>query len=64
MTELRDEIVTEVARNMSVDLIDIRSLMKDKKEYFADVLHMNEKGNRKRAEVIADYLVQNNLIGK
>ncbi|MFH2137408.1 MAG: SGNH/GDSL hydrolase family protein [Candidatus Omnitrophota bacterium] len=56
------EITKQVANEMSVDLIDINSLMIDQKEYFADVLHMNIKGNRKRAQIIAEYLVKNKLI--
>jgi len=62
--EEHTKIIKQVASDMSVDLIDIRSLLTDKKEYFVDVLHMNEKGNRKRAEIIADYLIRNKLIGK
>lgn len=58
------KVIWQVAANMSVDLIDIRRLMSDKKEYFLDVLHMNGKGNKKRAQIIADYLVQKKLIGK
>jgi len=62
--EEHTNIIRQVAGNMSVGLINIRSLMTDKKEYFIDVLHMNGKGNRKRAEIIADYLIRNKLIGK
>ncbi len=62
--EEHTNIIRQVAGNMSVDLIDVRSLMMDKKEYFLDVLHMNGKGNRKRAEIISDYLMRNELIGK
>ncbi len=62
--EEHTKIIKQVASDMSVDLIDIRNFMTDKEEYFVDVLHMNEKGNRKRAEVIADYLIRNKLIGK
>jgi len=57
-------IINQVAGNMSVDLINVRSPMSDKKEYFLDVLHMNGEGNKKRAEIIADYLIRNKLIGE
>ncbi len=57
-------IIREVSGNMAVDLIDIRSQMSDKPEYFMDVLHMSPGGNRKRAEIIADFLLQNDLLGK
>jgi len=56
-------IIRQVADEMSVDLIDVRSQMTDKKAFFLDVLHMNRKGNNKRAEIIADHLIQNKLIG-
>ncbi len=62
--EEHTNIIRQVAADMSVDLIDIRSPMIDKKEYFLDVLHMNGKGNRKRAEIIADYIMRNKLLGK
>ncbi len=61
--EEHTNIIRQVAGNMSVDLIDVRSLMVDKKEYFLDVLHMNGEGNRKRAGIISDYLMRNKLIG-
>ncbi len=57
-------IIREVSENMAVDLIDIRGQMSDKPEYFMDVLHMSPGGNRKRAEIIADFLLQNDLLGK
>jgi len=57
-------IIRQIADEMSVDLIDIRRNMTDEKESFLDVLHMSGKGNRKRAEIIANYLIQNKLIGK
>lgn len=62
--EEHTNIIMQVAGNMSVDLIDVRSLMIDKKEYFLDVLHMNGKGNRRRAEIISGYLMRNKLIGE
>lgn len=55
-------ILTEVARRQSVPLIDVRGAMTDQKECFADVLHMNKTGNRKRAEIIAAYLLEHELI--
>ena len=36
--------------------------MSDEAGYFADALHMNEAGNRKRAELIAAYLASNRLV--
>lgn len=55
-------IIKQVANDMSVNVIDLHDLMTDKGEYFADRFHMNEKGNRKRAEIIADYLTKNELL--
>ncbi len=62
--EEHTRVVKRVADDMSVDLIDIRNLMTDREEYFADMLHMNEKGNKVRAEFIADYLIRKNLVRK
>jgi len=61
--EENTNIIKQVADNMSVDLIDVRNLMTDTNEYFLDVLHMSGTGNRKRAEIIADYLIQNKFVG-
>ncbi|MFQ5643175.1 MAG: GDSL-type esterase/lipase family protein, partial [Thiogranum sp.] len=62
--EEHTRVIGQVADEMSVERIDVRSSMTDRKEYFLDVLHMNGNGNRKRAEIIADYLIQKKLIGK
>lgn len=62
--EENTSIIKQVADNMSVSLIDVRNLMTDTNEYFLDVLHMSGTGNRKRAEIIADYLIQNKFAGE
>ncbi len=62
--EQHTKVIAQVANSMSVDLIDVRSPMTNRKEYFLDVLHMNRTGNKQRAKIIADYLIQNKLMGK
>ena len=56
------DIIKEVSINMSVELIDIRGLISDKDEFFADMIHMNEAGNKERARIIAAYLIKNGII--
>lgn len=61
--EENTNIIKQVAEKMSVGLIDIRKLMTDRSEYFLDVLHMSGVGNRRRAEIIAEYLMKNKFVG-
>jgi lysophospholipase L1-like esterase len=60
--EQYSQIVREVANREGIRLIDIQHMMSNKQEYFADVLHMNERGNRERAKIIASYLEKEELI--
>lgn len=62
--EEHTHILESVAREQKVPLIDVRSAMSDRPEYFMDVLHMNARGNRRRAEIVADYLLKNGLLGE
>jgi lysophospholipase L1-like esterase len=62
--EETESIVRSVAAEQGVELIDIRAAMGDKKEYFADCLHMNEQGNAERARIIADHLREHVLPAK
>ena len=55
-------VVERVARELDVDLIDVRAPMSDRAEYFADVLHMTAAGNRERARIVADHLVSHGLV--
>jgi len=55
-------ILRQVAGATGVDLIDVRAAMSDREELFADVLHMSATGNRRRAAVIAAYLVEHGLV--
>jgi len=56
------DVVVRVATTHGVDLIDVRTPMSDRPEYFADVLHMTAAGNRERARIIADFLLERGLV--
>jgi lysophospholipase L1-like esterase len=55
-------VLDRVALRAEVDRIDVRTPMSDHGEYFADVLHMTAAGNRERARIIADWLVERGLV--
>jgi lysophospholipase L1-like esterase len=55
-------VIERVARELGVDLIDVRAAMSDRAAYFADVLHMTAEGNRERARIVADHLVTHGLV--
>jgi lysophospholipase L1-like esterase len=60
--EEQADILRQVAAATGVDLIDVRAAMSDREDFFADVLHMSAAGNRRRAALIAAYLVEHGLI--
>lgn len=54
--ESATDAIKSIGQQESVTVIDIRTPMTNKAEYFADCLHMNEAGNRFRADLIAKHL--------
>jgi lysophospholipase L1-like esterase len=56
------DILRRAARELRVELIDVRGPMSDRPEYFRDFVHMSEAGNARRAEVVADALLGKGLL--
>jgi lysophospholipase L1-like esterase len=55
-------VIEHAAQTLDVELIDVRAQLSDRAEYFADVLHMTAAGNRERARIIAEQLVDRGLV--
>lgn len=55
-------IMRQIAEDFSVPLFDFAPVMSDDLVYWLDGSHMSAEGNRVRAELLAEFLVSENLI--
>jgi hypothetical protein len=52
-----NERIREVARKHSVPCLDVASQLNGRREYFADLVHFNDAGAEKMAQMLADWLI-------
>jgi hypothetical protein len=52
----------EIAKQYHVPLIDLEAKIAKTKRYFLDVCHYTEEGNALVANVVFDFLIQNDML--
>ena len=56
------DAIHQTAEKLQFEVIDVQTAMNGHPEFFADFIHMSAAGNRRRAEVIAEYLLKHKVI--
>jgi hypothetical protein len=57
-----NQVIKDVATETGVYLFDFAGVFPTEKSYYTDGRHMNEKGSKLKAELFADYLIENGLV--
>jgi lysophospholipase L1-like esterase len=62
-TDEHNRILAEIAREQGVPFFDLRAVFPTEKSYWGyDGIHVNERGTALKAELVADFLVDHDLI--
>jgi hypothetical protein len=62
-TDEHNDILRETARREDIPLIDLDALFPKEKRYFkGDGIHVNADGARLKAQIVAEFLIERNLI--
>lgn len=59
-----NEVLKELATELDIELYDLEAVMPDDVKYYTDGRHFTPEGNRYRANLIAEFLIANDLIPK
>jgi lysophospholipase L1-like esterase len=62
--ELYNKIMQDTANKLSVPFVNQASIFNEKKEFFTDAVHMTTEGNKLKAQLFADKIIELNLIKK
>ncbi len=57
-------LVSLVAAELDVPVFDLAGAIPDEPRYFIDPIHFTAAGNRARASLLADFLVEQGLVGR
>lgn len=57
-----NQVIKNVAKETGVNLFDFADVFPIEKSYYTDGRHVNEKGSKLKAELFADYLIENRLV--